>query len=372
MSLQDREVLKKFLGIEDKKQLIGINKNITFGIEIESEGELYQFIMELGYLLPRNDQLIGDIDFWGAKIDTSLQKGVEVISPILTDCKGDIEDIYIICELLQNAKLETTERCGGHIHIGSDFLKTKEAYANLLEIFGNVERILYIMCNEKGSIPRHGISESAKAISSNVSESIKRGELSLEESTDLDEFIAQIKESQEERGYSINFMNINVNENTIEFRMPNGTLNPQTWIANIRLFGKIVEVSQRLSEIEKTKELSIEDIRLLYFKDRLIRDIPEKEKMETLLKLLFTDEEGREYRERYNVNSKLINGLSKEENVFCNTDFEPFSFSRRHKIYEFEEVATEEINKEPTSRLDIMKETIAGIMAEQRIGRDGR
>lgn len=61
------------------------------------------------------------------------------------------------CNMLQAYEQEIGSCCGGHVHISSDYLTSKEAYANLFEIFGNAERILYIISNEKGDIPRYGI-----------------------------------------------------------------------------------------------------------------------------------------------------------------------------------------------------------------------
>ena len=85
----------------------------------------------------------------------TMGAGLEVVSPILKDNKEDVEDIYMVCNMLQEAKQEVGICCGGHVHIGSDYLTSKESYANFYEIWGNTERIMYIISNEKGTIPRH-------------------------------------------------------------------------------------------------------------------------------------------------------------------------------------------------------------------------
>ena len=87
----------------------------------------------------------------------TMGAGLEVVSPILKDNDEDIEEIYMVCNMLQEAKQEIGDCCGGHIHIGSDYLTSKEAYANLYEIWGNTERIMYIISNEKGTIPRYKV-----------------------------------------------------------------------------------------------------------------------------------------------------------------------------------------------------------------------
>lgn len=83
--------------------------------------------------------------------------GVELVSPILRDNTEDIEDIYAVCNMLQKAEQEVGGCCGGHVHIGSDYLTSKESYANLFEIWGNTERILFVISNEKGDIPRYNV-----------------------------------------------------------------------------------------------------------------------------------------------------------------------------------------------------------------------
>lgn len=85
-----------------------------------------------------------------------MGEGLEAVSPILHDNPEDVKDVYVICKMLEG-KQSISDRCGGHIHIGSDYLTSKESYANLFEIVGNAEKILYIISNEEGVIPRRDI-----------------------------------------------------------------------------------------------------------------------------------------------------------------------------------------------------------------------
>jgi len=87
----------------------------------------------------------------------TIGEGVEVVSPILRDDNEDIEDIYMVCNMLDEAGQEIGNCCGGHVHIGSNYLTSKESYANLLEIWGNAERIIYIISNQKEKIPRYKV-----------------------------------------------------------------------------------------------------------------------------------------------------------------------------------------------------------------------
>lgn len=87
----------------------------------------------------------------------SIGEGLEVVSPILKDNNEDIEEIYMVCSMLKEANQEIGDCCGGHVHIGAKYLTSKESYANLYEIWGNTERIMYIITNEKGDIPRYKV-----------------------------------------------------------------------------------------------------------------------------------------------------------------------------------------------------------------------
>lgn len=140
MSLSNREKIKEiFKKPSQKYSKIGLDENMTIGMEIESEGAMSRPIIRIKKLLKRREgeEEIG----WETKSDASLKRGVEVVSPILTDNEEDIEDLYIICSMLQRCGNETNERCGGHIHIGANYLKSKEAFINLFEIWGMLKKL---------------------------------------------------------------------------------------------------------------------------------------------------------------------------------------------------------------------------------------
>jgi len=341
-SLISRNKLRElFLNESRKYAQIGLDKKLTIGMEIESEGPLSIMMLDIQKILTKRDGK--ETRNWESKIDTSLKNGVEIVSPILSDNKDDVEDIYTICAMLQKTKQQISERCGGHIHIGADYLTSKEAYINLFEIWGNSEKILYIISNEKGTIPRRNILEQASTISPKYNEAIEKGTVNIENEDDLDTFINDIKAIQgENRHFGLNLLNIHNGKNTIEFRAPNGTINPDTWIENARLFGRIVQISQKLADIERKTEKSSKDEKLLKLKELLKKEMPEQEKMEVLLELLFTEEERNVYRERYIFNTKLLEQLE-EANPLNTAEFSSVdSKNNKHSIDEYYEVAINE------------------------------
>lgn len=186
----------------------------------------------------------------------------------------------------------------------------------------------------------------AAPISPSISDAIERGTVNLEEKENLDEFISNLQKIQNDkngRASSINLLNINNGKNTIEFRLANGTINPETWIENIRLYGRIVQMAERLGNIEKklksNEEITNEEKRLLDLKERLkSENIPEEEKLEILLDLLFTEEEVKKvYINRYQRNNEELEKLSDEENPLKGLEFAK-SVDFRHDSDEYKEL----------------------------------
>lgn len=336
MSIKDKEVLKEiFLPNERKYSTIGLKPETTIGIEVETEGRSSASIQKIKRVMKNSNEAVS----WECKSDETFEEneGVEIASRVLKDDKESVEEIYMVCSMLEKTGQINTPKCAGQIHVGAIGLKSINAYTNLLEICGNCERILYIMSNAEGEIPREGIREWAAPLSPKISKLIQEGKINLKNETDLNEFIAEIKNAQGDRTYGINLTNIGVKINTIEFRMPNGTINPDVWIENIRLFGRIVEISQRLVEIENEQDEKSQ--RLLMIKERLKEEISEQEKMELLLELVLLEEEREIYRRRYISNVKLIEQLPEEKNPFKGLQFTKVDFGKQHTLSEFETVA---------------------------------
>ncbi len=202
-----------------------------------------------------------------------------------------------------------SDNCGGHIHIGANYLTMDESWNNLGDIWGNAEKILYIISNETGEIPRYKVKQTAKPFSKVLEEELndKREEVKNKKSSK--KFMIN---AQNERYYGINFKKFD----TIEFRLSNGTLNANTWIDNINLFGGIIKVAQDIAIIQKKpeKERTLEEQNLLRNFDIIKqKKISECERMEALLTLAIPEENRDIYRERYKVNSKLLEQNSELE-----------------------------------------------------------
>lgn len=200
---------------------------------------------------------------------------------------------------------------------------------------------------KKGKKQDTKLGTTAAPISKKVSEAIGKGAINLDSEEKLDEFIKGLQNIQENelgRAASLNLLNINNGKNTIEFRVSNGTINPDTWIENVRLFGRIVQISEKLARIEKKNqsELMEEDKKLVNLMQCLKEEVTESKKMEVLLEMLFTTEEKIVYRDRYYENSRLLEEASKR----ASNPLETLEFARilefrkkKHSKDEFSEVS---------------------------------
>ena len=286
----DMDFIKDEINIKKITKSFSLPVNMTIGMEIESEGENFLEILK-----------IFDFMGWNAKSDISLDNGAEVVSPILYPTNDTIKQIYIVTKVLTDIKQHSSSKCGGHIHIGADHLTSKQAYANLLDIWCNTEKILYAICNGENEAPRKGVVDFAKPISPDVAIALEKGSVNLSNEQELDTFVKELKQFQKGRYYGINLLNINSEKNTIEFRMANGTLDPELWIDNINLFGGIIAISEELAHIQEKDKLTEAEQKKLMIFNKLKGNINNEEKLKLLLELTGLDLEQYIYKYKYNA-----------------------------------------------------------------------
>ena len=190
------------------------------------------------------DLKIEKLNNWTVVNDGS---GNEFSSPILSNNNEGVNDIYRTCNFLKANKQKVSGLDGGHIHFDATFMKDRNAYINLLELYFSTEKLLYIISNEKGTKPREetvldcGYAKPLSKMFFDRCQEMNEEEIETLKYLNDKEFINKIKVLQETRNFGINFSNVDdgskMDINTIEFRMPNGTINPDVWIENINLFG---------------------------------------------------------------------------------------------------------------------------------------
>lgn len=275
--------------------LINLPEDMTIGVELEAEGEIASVLNGLRIC-----------DKWQAKGDASLEKGIEVVSPILHDSLEDMTDLSMVCQIMKQCELSTSDRCGGHIHIGARYLDTKEAFGNFLTLWLANEESIYRMCNASGESFREGTDHFAKPISLLYENGDENIFSDISNAKTRDELVSIIKTFQKGHYNGLNTDNINSKEtDTIEFRISNGTLNFEEIQNNIRLYGRLMQRSKEVSllqaKLESGQEVSeIEQKKINDFENLCNQQYKKEEKGQMLIDFLFEEDERETYISRYN------------------------------------------------------------------------
>lgn len=255
-------------------------KELLFGVEIECIGDNSRPISAY------SNKILN----YKIESDSTIADGLEFVSPKLSWQEKDLNSIYQICEFATSNKLEVDSRCGGHIHFSLNYLNSYFALFCLFYLFTKFENILYVTVNQEGESPREKVLYYASPFSKIFTENISK----LVQCTTLQEFISEVQKLFKKRP-SLALSTFS----TIEFRMPNSSLEPEIIIENILLLGNLIVLAKKMSILPLTK-----DFYELF--QRLETTENEKETLEIFLHLLFKDENNRTiFRRRYHKNRLL-------------------------------------------------------------------
>lgn len=203
---------------------LSVLSNLTVGAEIEI-GVYHGDLDKVREFIAQNN--------WDVHSDGSLDGfkrnyyGEEYVSPVLQSCDA-IENIKKVVGFLQSANTETNESCGGHIHIGLnglfDSVGTGEQMAligRIIENTANVEpAIFYYSGGAKRMAGRY-----ARPVRPYVSQGLQ-GIISL----------------MGDRYFAVNMTSL-MKHKTVEFRIFQGSNEPETWEANVKIALGIVVAS---------------------------------------------------------------------------------------------------------------------------------
>ena len=300
------------IGILNKRKYdaIGLPPEMTFGIEIECSNKDYcKYLIEKGsFFLDPSEQNKN----WTCKVESTSNyynifpnTGLECTSRVLNDSEGHTKEIYEVCDFLNDIESTTDERCGGHIHFGRDYLQTPNQLWNLIELYGKCEDVMNLILNEPDSLPRNGLNKYAQSL-------YKRLMVKGFDPNKFENIGKCIERIQARVQRNKNFdINVSTKYPTIEFRAPNGTIDPNIWVENIKLLGNLMVLAKGLETGELT---NIDGKRELFAQVKSEKDISKKCSM--LLDLLFDDEQDKKiYLERFNRNVVLQYGIDEYENL---------------------------------------------------------
>lgn len=246
---------------------LSISEWVQFGVEIEYIDISYRMFQktleDLGY--------IG----WSSKAEENITRskdtdwGGEVTSPKLHNNLSDLNELKEVCQLLKNRNAKADSQCGAHLHFDATKLNVDNIkyLQNLLLLFIYYEDIIFRYAAGADQKLRPNYINVAKPIRNTISkENMRHLLIDTKEYEDLKvEFM-----KRPSKCYSINFRNLVVQEkytsklNTIEFRIPNGTLNEDIWFNNINTFGLLIEYALKMPDSKR--ELLIKKIEKEYDK----------------------------------------------------------------------------------------------------------
>lgn len=264
-----------------------IPKDITFGFEVECIGDKTQYFLENNPTRFKVDE------------DPSLDetRGIEFISPIMSN---NIEDLKMYKELLKFLKKNNfvvDKSCGGHIHIGASYLEYLGSLLNLVMLYKFFERELYIISNApKDKIRENCITYgySISIIAKIIENDLKNQNIAHDMSSV--DYVSSSTLPVKSKSYGLNLKNIgNKDKNTVEFRVPNGTLEYNVSMENLLLYSSLFEKSKYIYNFhEYQREIN----RLLS------EEIRSYKKIEILMNILFgkQDELKDIYYKRYDEN----------------------------------------------------------------------
>lgn len=248
------------------RETIGLPDYITFGTEIEFEQGSSNALYEISRFMNRNYKS------WEVKSDNSLADGGdELASPILTDEKSVWTDLKNICDYLKSKECKADKYAGAHIHygamiLGNDFSKWKD----FIKLYVPYEHILYRFAyGEMTSFRKEGYHYAYPTmdILKEIYNEYKKRSFS--------EFIRSFKFYDKYNGVNLVIREVGKNpigsKDTIEFRNPNGTINPIVWQNNINAYGKLLKAirEEKLDrgflnyKFERSKK-SYKEIKFLY------------------------------------------------------------------------------------------------------------
>lgn len=269
------------------RKTLDLPKDVTFGLEVEFKVDSFNnsykanfidednaaraFMMELGY----------DYDY---SVEYEVNNHIELVSPVLTDSAKAWEELDNILTFIKNNDGYYSGKCGAHVHVGKNILNSNSAWLNFFKLWYIFEDDIFRFTNgENYKLRKNGNSRSGKI--DKVCKNIIKG-YNMNKAIDIS-FLASNKlvaVNFPSPLYCEDFSNLlktnsdpkdNNILNTIEFRSPNGTINPVIWQNNVNFFTKfLLSCTNKNLDTEKLDYLynsksyaTIDDLASFVFKD---------------------------------------------------------------------------------------------------------
>jgi len=267
--------------IEYRNEL-NLGNAVTFGVEIEYENVMFDLV---SYFLDYEQNYDTSFIGWTNHIEVDISEfnkdelmNGEIVSPILTDNIETWKNLKIILDMLKRNDAVITDRCGGHVNIGTQILNYNTNYfRNLFLLWLLYEKEIYNFSSGEYSSVRKRDNNLLKRIALTLNSKIDE---ILENENDLFTYLKKVLVVSD--SYDITFKSVKgpaiFNDNRIEIRIPNGTLNEEILQNNINFFTKFLLVCRNELDIEKIiwkisrNDHSPVELANLVFKEQLDKD----------------------------------------------------------------------------------------------------
>ena len=231
--LDKNELIKKVRSEKIKfSDKLSLDDKISFGLEIECERVN---INKLKKFLEQNNFN------WILSEDKSLESGIEITSPVLSDNYSVWYDFSVICDYLKRKRVNVNKNSGGHIHVGAHILSDDiNNWINFLIIYSLYEDVIYKFCYGDKSKPRKYIKLYAKPISDILKYKLLNNK--IKDMNDLKKILCLLGKHKGVNFTNVMFDDINndKDKNTLEFRFPNSSSNKITWQNNVNTIAKLI------------------------------------------------------------------------------------------------------------------------------------
>ena len=264
--LQDLIILIDEYYIKLRNQL-GLDNNITFGLELEFENaKKIEIDEQLRKAFPNEK--------WKTKQDCSLNEGAEISSPILKDTKENWQELNNVCSIVDPLASIGT-KTGGHIHVGTQTLGSQKiSWFNFIKMWSAYENVIFRFAYGDFLTARPSLLKYAEPVSNFFWYQYKKLK---KEKASLNTIISTLSNN---RYQAVNFNNVKgkkcntfIPNNTIEFRCPNGTLHAEVWQNNVNLFVRMLAYSKSTSFnndlVEKRHQLNADKFNELKWYDEI-------------------------------------------------------------------------------------------------------
>lgn len=291
---------------------LGMPDDFKFGIELEAfnvktkgPDSLYTGA-SAEYIKSKNWHM-------ATKAEESLvaEGGAELVSPILHDSEQDWRSLSEICQHMKKYpgpkgnKVVADSKCGMHVHFDANCLNNyPNRMKNFLRLYAESEELIYKMCNAKGDPIRKGaINKDFKGLhlisalwrngmaapsSKKILRQIENGTLKVSyKKFGVLKMVAGKYKLDERRYAGLNLTNIgNPKKNTIEFRMANGSLDPESIKQTVFLYASLIDTAINITnqpDVYKDKLDSFYNV-----------NVSEEEKAKNFLNLIMPNPEDRQ------------------------------------------------------------------------------